>query len=101
MAVPSTQFRQEYESNSDLVKYAADQGIDFTLLGLADVNGASAHPLYNLLKQATDSGDIGWNFGSYFLVDRQGGVQRFDKVSPKDLTAEIQAKLADTSPSSL
>jgi len=99
VAVPSTQFNQEYKTNDELANYIREKEIAFTVLGLADVNGAKAHPLYALLKEATGSGDITWNFGSYFLLDRAGGVQRFDGKSPQDLTDEIEAKLAEDTPS--
>jgi len=99
VGVPTTQFRQEYKTNDELAKYIDSKSITFTILGLTDVNGKNAHPLYNLLKEATGSGDITWNFASYFLLDRTGKVQRFDGVSPKDLTSEIEAKLAEDSAS--
>jgi len=98
VAVPSTQFNQEYKTNDELLNYIREKEIAFTVLGLADVNGPQSHPLYEGLKEATGTGDITWNFASYFLLDRAGGVQRFDGKSPKDLAGEIEAKLAEDAP---
>jgi glutathione peroxidase len=62
-----------------------------------DVNGASAHPLYNYLKSAK-SGLLGpsikWNF-TKFLVDRSGEVvaRHAPTARPEALRKEIEALL--------
>ena len=54
----------------------SNYAITFPMFAKIDVNGASAHPLYNYLKSAK-SGLLGpsikWNF-TKFLVDRSGEV---------------------------
>lgn len=48
-----------------------------------------------MLKQASTSKDISWNFGTYFLVSRSGQIERHDRVSPKDLHGRIESLLAE------
>ena len=55
----------------------------------SDVNGPSTSPVYKFLKSATNTGDIQWNFGTYFLVDGNGNVEAMKGVSPKDLIGRI------------
>jgi len=52
VAVPSTQFNQEYKTNDELLNYIREKEIAFTVLGLADVNGPQSHPLYVTEKGA-------------------------------------------------
>jgi len=52
-------------------------GVTFPVFARIEVNGRSAHPLYQFLKKSRPGffgfGRIGWNF-TKFLVDRQGRV---------------------------
>lgn len=60
-----------------------------------DVNGPTAHPLFQFLRQETMHGDvIRWNFGK-FLIDRNGQhVEAFQpKVNPLDLVPNIERLL--------
>jgi glutathione peroxidase len=74
-------------------KYA----ITFPMFAKIDVNGASAHPLYNYLK-SEKSGLLGpsikWNF-TKFLVDRAGKVvaRHAPTAKPEGLKKEIEALL--------
>ena len=54
------------------------------------VNGSSAEPLYDFLKDATDGKRIKWNF-TKFLVDREGNV--VGRFAPSDTPASIEAKV--------
>ena len=71
--------------------------ITFPMFAKIDVNGASAHPLYNYLKSAK-SGLLGpsikWNF-TKFLVDRSGEVvaRHAPTARPEALRKEIEALL--------
>jgi glutathione peroxidase len=71
-------------------------GVRFPMFSKITVKGASTHPLYAQLAQATGQAP-GWNFHKY-LVDRQGRVVASFKsdVEPEDkrLTAEIDRLLA-------
>jgi glutathione peroxidase len=69
-------------------------GVTFTMLSKIDVNGPNAHPLYQWLKDASDSGDIEWNFVK-FLVGRDGEVLRRypPKAKPEDIAGDIEAVL--------
>ena len=74
-------------------KYA----VTFPMFAKIDVNGGSAHPLYNYLK-SEKSGLLGssikWNF-TKFLVDRSGKVvaRHAPTTTPEGLTREIEALL--------
>jgi glutathione peroxidase len=74
-----------------------EYGITFPMFAKIDVNGASAHPLYNYLK-SEKSGLLGpsikWNF-TKFLVDRAGKVvaRHAPTARPEGLKKEIEALL--------
>jgi glutathione peroxidase len=75
----------------------SNYAITFPMFAKIDVNGASAHPLYNYLKSAK-SGLLGpsikWNF-TKFLVDRSGEVvaRHAPTARPEALRKEIEALL--------
>jgi glutathione peroxidase len=74
-----------------------EYAITFPMFAKIDVNGASAHPLYNYLK-SEKSGLLGpsikWNF-TKFLVDRAGKVvaRHAPTARPAGLKKEIEALL--------
>ncbi len=76
--------------------------VSFPLFAKIDVNGASAHPLYKLLKAARPgllgSEAIKWNF-TKFLVGRDGAVlKRYAPADkPESLGTDIEASLAAAS----
>lgn len=54
-----------------------DQG--FIVMDKVDVNGPNTSPVFEFLKGATDdSSDVQWNFGSYWVVGKDGSVQRLE-----------------------
>ena len=75
----------------------SNYAITFPMFAKIDVNGASAHPLYNYLK-SSKSGLLGpsikWNF-TKFLVDRSGEVvaRHAPTARPEGLRKEIEALL--------
>ena len=75
----------------------SNYAITFPMFAKIDVNGASAHPLYDYLKSAK-SGLLGpsikWNF-TKFLVDRSGEVvaRHAPIARPEGLRKEIEALL--------
>jgi glutathione peroxidase len=75
----------------------SNYAITFPMFAKIDVNGASAHPLYDYLKTAK-SGLLGpsikWNF-TKFLVDRSGEVvaRHAPTARPEALRKEIEALL--------
>lgn len=72
--------------------------VTFPLFAKIEVNGADAHPLYQLLKSAKPgllgTEAIKWNF-TKFLVDREGRVvaRYAPKDAPEALAADIEALL--------
>jgi len=84
---PCNQFGgQEPGSAAEIQKFAEAKGVPvsdpdmcFFMMEKVDVNGPSSHAVYQYLKGATkDTTDIKWNFGSYWLVNTRGDVERLE-----------------------
>lgn len=79
LAFPCNQFKQQEKgSNSDIKSFCDLQfNITFDLFSKVKVNGASAHPLFNFLKEQAPgilgTKSIKWNF-TKFLVNKEGQV---------------------------
>lgn len=101
LGFPCDQFgHQEPGSDADIWKFCVERyDVSFPLFSKVQVNGASAHPLFTLLKSRKrgflGSAAIKWNF-TKFLVDRDGVVlARYGSVEPpEDLEADVVAALA-------
>lgn len=99
LGFPCNQFGQQEPGNAEEIASfcTLSFGVSFPMFGKIDVNGLSAHPLYNFMK-SEKSGLIGsaikWNF-TKFLVDRQGRVvNRFAPTTkPQALRVEIEKLL--------
>mmetsp|Transcript_32003 Transcript_32003/g.75014 ORF Transcript_32003/g.75014 Transcript_32003/m.75014 type:complete len:199 (+) Transcript_32003:85-681(+) len=89
IAFPCNQFgAQEPGSSAEIKDFAAGQGLildgaaaSFVLMDKINVNGAEAHPVYSFLKSATNTGDIGWNFLTKFVIEckrEECEVDRYD-----------------------
>ena len=100
LGFPCNQFgSQEPGSEADIQTFCSTTyDVSFPLFAKVDVNGASAHPLYQLLK-GEKPGILGteaikWNF-TKFLVDRQGEVvKRYAPTDkPEDLDSAVAALL--------
>ena len=76
---------------------STNYAVSFPMFAKIDVNGGSAHPLYQYLK-SEKSGLLGasikWNF-TKFLVDRSGKVvaRHAPTATPESLKREIEALL--------
>ncbi len=68
--------------------------VKFQMFSKIEVNGGSAHPLYQFLKKEAPgllgSEGIKWNF-TKFLVDRDGKV--LERFAPTDEPAKIEKKI--------
>mmetsp|Transcript_29808 Transcript_29808/g.96164 ORF Transcript_29808/g.96164 Transcript_29808/m.96164 type:complete len:117 (+) Transcript_29808:321-671(+) len=62
---------------------------------IPDVNGDDAPLVYKLLKAATNTDAIAWNFGAYFLVSKAGDISAHAGVNPSQLTDLIRHELDD------
>lgn len=100
LGFPSNQFgAQEPGSDNEIAQFCElNFGVSFPMFAKIDVNGDSAHPLYQWLK-AAKPGLLGieaikWNF-SKFLVDRNGQVvERYaPTTSPDAVAADIEKLL--------
>ncbi|SFM81119.1 glutathione peroxidase [Nitrosomonas communis] len=100
LGFPCNQFGRQEPGNDEEIKNfcSLNYDITFPLFAKIEVNGESAHPLYQYLK-TKQKGILGteaikWNF-TKFLVDRNGQiVKRFaPKTTPAELEKEIKSLL--------
>ena len=104
LGFPCNQFaRQEPGDAAEIGAFCQrNYGVSFPMHAKLQVNGSSAHPLYQLLKREKPGilgvGAIKWNF-TKFLVDADGTVvARFaPKTAPKALEDAIEKLLAGRS----
>ena len=101
MGFPCNQFgSQDPGSNADIANFCQrNYGVTFPMMEKIEVNGSSAHPLYQWLCAEAPgllgSKAIKWNF-TKFLVGRDGRVlKRYAPMDkPEKLKADIEAALA-------
>ena len=100
LAFPCNQFgKQEPGDAEEIANFCKlTYDVTFPMFAKIDVNGPSAHPLYEYLKAEAKglmgSKSIKWNF-TKFLVDREGQVvKRFGpQDTPEKIRSEIEALL--------
>jgi glutathione peroxidase len=96
---PSDTFAQEPESNETMAEACeVNFGVTFMLTEKIEVNGPNTHPVFNYLKDHSNSAlgkDIKWNF-TKFLVSRDGKtIKRFaPTTSPDSIRGKIEKLLA-------
>jgi len=101
LGFPCNQFGgQDSGSNGEIAQFCQlNYGVSFAMMAKVAVNGADAHPLYQLLcKEAPGllgSKAIKWNF-TKFLVGKDGAViKRYAPTdTPASLAKDIEAALA-------
>ncbi len=100
LAFPCDQFKnQEPGSNEEIQHFCqVNFGITFPVFGKLDVNGDTAHPLYQYLRKVKPGigGDaVKWNF-TKFIVDAEGKVKgRYAPATkPQKLVPAIEKLLS-------
>ena len=101
LGFPCNQFMgQEPGSEADIQSFCSlKYNVSFPMFAKVEVNGADAHPLYQLLKESArgflGTKGIKWNF-TKFLVDREGKVVRryATATAPEKLAGDIEKLLA-------
>ena len=101
LGFPCNQFMwQEAGDEAEIKSFCTlKYNVTFPMFAKIDVNGSSAHPLYEHLKSAARgllwSRAIKWNF-TKFLVDRAGNVVRryATRTKPEALAPDIEKLLA-------
>lgn len=76
---PCNQFgAQEPGTDEEIYQFAMSKGVDSSnafIFSKGDVNGGNTRESYKFVKAATGMGEISWNFGGQFIVDREGQVK--------------------------
>jgi glutathione peroxidase len=102
LGFPCNQFGQQEPGDAqEIQKFCSlSYNVTFPMFAKIDVNGPSAHPLYEFLK-SEKSGLLGieaikWNF-SKFLVDKEGRVvERYaPTTTPAALKGDVEALLGN------
>jgi glutathione peroxidase len=99
LGFPCNQFGHQEPGDARQIEQfcTSNYAVTFPMFAKIDVNGSSAHPLYQYLKHE-QSGLLGssikWNF-TKFLVDRAGQAvaRHAPTAKPEGLTKEIEALL--------
>ena len=93
---PCNQFGgQDPDDDNGIANFCqVNYGVDFLMMSKVDVNGDTAHPIFNFLKASkggilTDG--IKWNF-TKFLVGKDGTV--LDRYAPTTKPLDLQADIA-------
>lgn len=101
LGFPCNQFgAQDPGTDSDIASFCqVNYGVSFPMMSKIDVNGPTAHPLYQWLSAEAPgllgSKSIKWNF-TKFLVGKDGKViKRYAPLDkPADLAKDIESALA-------
>lgn len=109
LAFPCNQFaNQEPGSDAVIQAFKMWQGVQFPVLAKVDVNGPSAIPLYEFLKENTDGfvpkppwaedlhpaeKDIQWNFTKFLCINGKPTKRFSFEVEPGDMRKEIEEAL--------
>ena len=98
LGFPCDQFgHQEPGNEAEIQSFCSlTYDVTFPLFAKIEVNGSSAHPLYQFLKKARPgllgSEAIKWNF-TKFLVNQEGQVLK--RYAPSDTPEKIEADLRE------
>lgn len=100
LGFPCNQFGQQEPGGADEIGAFCQRnyGVSFPMFEKIDVNGETAHPLYQHLKSSAKgllgSESIKWNF-TKFLIGRDGSVVRryAPLTKPLDIAADIEKLL--------
>ncbi len=105
LGFPSNEFGgQDPGSNAQIEGFCQlNYGVSFPMMAKIEVNGASAHPLFQWLKHEAPgllgTEGIKWNF-TKFLVGRDGRVigRYAPQDTPEKIRRDIDAALAQPAP---
>jgi glutathione peroxidase len=96
LGFPCNQFGGQEPGGEQQIKQFCESkfGVKFDLFSKIDVNGESAHPLYQYLTgndvPVADRGKVKWNFEK-FLVDRSGKVVARFRSGPDPMSSQVTA----------
>ena len=78
LAVRATRLSTHRDTVKVLKKTDAQTAAEDSIMDKVMVNGPDTSPVYRYLKDVTDSGDLTWNFGAYFLIGTDGTITRHE-----------------------
>jgi len=90
IGVPCNQFAgQEPGTAEEIATFcSATYGVSFPMTGKVDVNGDTAHPVYQRLTEAADAmgeaGPVRWNFEKFLIAPNGEVVARFRPQTEPD-----------------
>jgi len=86
LVFPCNQFGGQEPGNAGEIRsFCKAKGVSFTVMEKLVVNGPLTHPVYKFLKTQTNTGNIKWNFATYFVVAPDGSVQAYHGTEPRQL----------------
>jgi len=101
LGFPCNQFlSQEPRGPKAIADFARGKGfVEPSMMLMEKVNVSSGitgtvDPVYAYLKAKTAT-NIGWNFGTYYLVSKTGQVQGFPGATPSSLSDKIESLLKE------
>ena len=103
IGVPCNQFAgQEPGTAQEIAEFcSATYGVTFPMTDKVDVNGESAHPLFQALTDAPDldgaAGDVAWNFEKWIVSGSGDVVARFRPRTLPD-APEVRAAIESVLP---
>ena len=92
IAFPSNQFNQQERNDADMQQWCeVNQNLTFPVEAQLCVNGKSAHPLFQYLKQqargALGQQRIAWNYTKFLICPNESKIKRF---SPQTSISKIK-----------
>lgn len=103
LGFPCDQFaHQEPGSDDEISEFCEiNYGVSFPLSTKVDVNGKTAHPVFEFLKKKTGGmfgSAVKWNFTKFLVMPDGKAVKRFAPTTdPSDMTEEISEILKKNS----
>ena len=97
IGVPCNQFGgQEPGTSEEIAEFcSATYGVTFPMTGKVEVNGSSAHPVYQRLTETADAsgeaGPIRWNFEKFLIAPNGDVVARFQPQMEPDAPELVDA----------
>ena len=100
LGFPCNQFaNQDPSSNEEIGSFCQrNYGVSFPMFAKVDVNGPTAHPLYQYLTSEAKGllgSSIKWNFTKFLINQKGEGIKRYALITkPEKIAKDIEKLLA-------